>query len=109
MAQSDLKFSWGAEDKLPSGKVNGKAYFATTAAYPLLAASANKAQEAFIYFDKDGIRYNVISKRALQDALRERPSVLLFASRRQVRRYRARASPPPQPSFRRDFVSYRTP
>lgn len=67
MAQSNLKFSWGAEDSLPSNIINGKAYFATLNQYPL--TSNTKAPEAFLYFDKDNVRYNVIAKRAISDVL----------------------------------------
>lgn len=62
-----LLFTWGTDATLPSGITNGKAYFATTNNYPTTASSASKANEAFIYFDKDGKRYKVIAQRALQD------------------------------------------
>lgn len=63
-----LLFTWGTDATLPSGITDGKAYFATTNSYPTTASSASKANEAFIYFDKDGKRYKVIAQRALQDA-----------------------------------------
>ena len=71
MAQSDLLFSWGANSGLGSKSVvNGKAYFATiSGANYLNANEAAPAKEAYIYFDKDGSRYNVIAKRAIFDTL----------------------------------------
>lgn len=63
-----LLFTWGTDATLPSGITDGKAYFATTNNYPTTASSTSKANEAFIYFDKDGKRYKVIAQRALQDA-----------------------------------------
>ena len=62
----NLKFLWGFNSDLPTTKTNGKAYFAVRDDnYP----SAAPANEAFIYFDKDNTRYNVIAKRAIFDAL----------------------------------------
>ena len=73
MAQKDLKLLWGSNTKINGNDkpaiVDGKAYFAIvdgTTKYPDAAAPAN---EAFIYFDKDSTRYNVIAKRAIFDAL----------------------------------------
>jgi hypothetical protein len=73
MAQKDLKLLWGSNTKISGNNkpaiVDGKAYFAIvdgTTKYPDTAAPAN---EAFIYFDKDNTRYNVIAKRAIFDAL----------------------------------------
>ena len=73
MAQKDLKLLWGSNTKMNGSSkptiVDGKAYFAIvdgTTKYPDTAAPAN---EAFIYFDKDNTRYNVIAKRAIFDAL----------------------------------------
>lgn len=73
MAQKDLKLLWGSNTKISGDNkptiVDGKAYFAIvdgTTKYPDAAAPAN---EAFIYFDKDNTRYNVIAKRAIFDAL----------------------------------------
>lgn len=69
MATSDLKFLWGREGSLPTTKTNGTAYFATLNTFPVSADSSTKAQEAYIYFDKDNTRYNVIAKRAIMDTL----------------------------------------
>ena len=73
MAQKDLKLLWGSNTKINGNDkpaiVDGKAYFAIvdgTTKYPDTTAPAN---EAFIYFDKDNTRYNVIAKRAIFDAL----------------------------------------
>ena len=73
MAQKDLKLLWGSNSKMNGSSkpaiTDGKAYFAIvdgTTKYPDTAAPAN---EAFIYFDKDNTRYNVIAKRAIFDAL----------------------------------------
>ena len=73
MAQKDLKLLWGSNTKINGNDkpaiVDGKAYFAIvdgTTKYPDTAAPTN---EAFIYFDKDNTRYNVIAKRAIFDAL----------------------------------------
>ena len=73
MAQKDLKLLWGSNTKISGNNkpaiVDGKAYFAIVdgdTKYPDTAAPAN---EAFIYFDKDNTRYNVIAKRAIFDAL----------------------------------------
>ena len=73
MAQKDLKLLWGSNTKIDGNDkpaiVDGKAYFAIvdgTTKYPDTAAPTN---EAFIYFDKDNTRYNVIAKRAIFDAL----------------------------------------
>lgn len=64
-----MKFSWGANSTIPakSNETNGKAYFAIVDnGYIDAAAPTN---EAFIYFDKAGARYNVIAKRAIFDSL----------------------------------------
>ena len=64
-----MKFLWGANSKIParSNTTNGKAYFAIVdAGYTDTAAPTN---EAFIYLDKAGARYNVIAKRAIFDSL----------------------------------------
>ena len=64
-----MKFLWGANSKIPtrSNDTNGKAYFAIIdKGYTDTAAPAN---EAFIYLDKAGARYNVIAKRAIFDSL----------------------------------------
>lgn len=69
MANETMKFLWGKNSKIPaaSSATNGKAYFAVIDnAYADTAAPAN---EAFIYLDKDGNRYNVIAKRAIFDSL----------------------------------------
>lgn len=73
MAQKDLKLLWGSNTKMSGNDkpaiVDGKAYFAIVdgdTKYPDAAAPAN---EAFIYFDKDNTRYNVVAKRAIFDAL----------------------------------------
>lgn len=73
MAQKDLKLLWGSNSKMNGSSkpaiTDGKAYFAIvdgTTKYPDTAAPTN---EAFIYFDKDNTRYNVIAKRAIFDAL----------------------------------------
>lgn len=64
-----MKFLWGANSKIParSNTTNGKAYFAIVdTGYTDTAAPTN---EAFIYLDKAGARYNVIAKRAIFDSL----------------------------------------
>ena len=64
-----MKFLWGANSKIPasSSATNGKAYFAIIdKGYTDTAAPTN---EAFIYLDKAGTRYNVIAKRAIFDSL----------------------------------------
>lgn len=64
-----MKFLWGANSKIPtrSNDTNGKAYFAIIDnGYTDTAAPGN---EAFIYLDKAGARYNVIAKRAIFDSL----------------------------------------
>lgn len=64
-----MKFLWGANSKIParSNTTNGKAYFAIIdTGYTDTAAPTN---EAFIYLDKAGARYNVIAKRAIFDSL----------------------------------------
>ena len=64
-----MKFLWGANSKIPasSSTTNGKAYFAIIdKGYTDTAAPTN---EAFIYLDKAGTRYNVIAKRAIFDSL----------------------------------------
>lgn len=64
-----MKFLWGANSKIParSNDTNGKAYFAIVDnGYTDTAAPGN---EAFIYLDKAGARYNVIAKRAIFDSL----------------------------------------
>ena len=64
-----MKFLWGANSKIPasSSATNGKAYFAIIdKGYTDTAAPTN---EAFIYLDKAGARYNVIAKRAIFDSL----------------------------------------
>lgn len=64
-----MKFLWGANSKIPtrSNDTNGKAYFAIIdKGYTDTAAPGN---EAFIYLDKAGARYNVIAKRAIFDSL----------------------------------------
>jgi aspartokinase len=64
-----MKFLWGANSKIPTGSstTNGKAYFAIIDnGYTDTAAPTN---EAFIYLDKAGARYNVIAKRAIFDSL----------------------------------------
>lgn len=64
-----MKFLWGANSKIParSNGTNGKAYFAIIDnGYTDTAAPSN---EAFIYLDKAGARYNVIAKRAIFDSL----------------------------------------
>ena len=73
MAQKDLKLLWGSNTKMNGSSqpavTDGKAYFAIVdgdTKYPDTTAPAN---EAFIYFDKDNTRYNVIAKRAIFDAL----------------------------------------
>lgn len=67
MANETMKFLWGKNSKIPSSAVDGKAYFAVIdTGYTDSAAPAN---EAFIYLDKDGNRYNVIAKRAIFDSL----------------------------------------
>lgn len=67
MANETMKFLWGKNSKIPSSAANGKAYFAVIdTGYTDSAAPAN---EAFIYLDKDGNRYNVIAKRAIFDSL----------------------------------------
>ena len=73
MAQKDLKLLWGSNTKMNGSSkpaiVDGKAYFAIVdgdTKYPDTAAPTN---EAFIYFDKDNTRYNVVAKRAIFDAL----------------------------------------
>ena len=67
MANETMKFLWGKNSKIPASAANGKAYFAVIdAGYTDSAAPAN---EAFIYLDKDGNRYNVIAKRAIFDSL----------------------------------------
>lgn len=73
MAQKDLKLLWGSNTKMSGSSkpaiVDGKAYFAIVdgdTKYPDTTAPAN---EAFIYFDKDNTRYNVVAKRAIFDAL----------------------------------------
>lgn len=71
MAQSDLLFSWGANSDIENkSTVNGKAYFATISGTSYLnTGEAAPTKEAYIYFDKDNNRYNVIAKRAIFDAL----------------------------------------
>lgn len=77
MAQNDLKLLWGANSSLPATKTNGKAYFAVRDdAYPDVAPD----DEAYIYFDKDGERYNVIAKRAIFDALGNKITEAYLAS-----------------------------
>ena len=73
MAQKDLKLLWGSNTKMNGSSkpavTDGKAYFAIVdgdTKYPDTTAPTN---EAFIYFDKDNTRYNVIAKRAIFDAL----------------------------------------
>ena len=73
MAQKDLKLLWGSNTKMNGSSqpavTDGKAYFAIVdgdTKYPDTTAPEN---EAFIYFDKDNTRYNVIAKRAIFDAL----------------------------------------
>lgn len=67
MANETMKLLWGKNSKIPSSAVDGKAYFAVIdTGYTDSAAPAN---EAFIYLDKDGNRYNVIAKRAIFDSL----------------------------------------
>lgn len=62
-----MKFLWGANSKIPKGYTNGKAYFAVIDdGYANIALPEN---EAFIYLDKAGARYNVIAKRAIFDSL----------------------------------------
>lgn len=64
-----MKFLWGANSKIParSNNTNGKAYFAIIdEGYTDTSAPTN---EAFIYLDKAGARYNVIAKRAIFDSL----------------------------------------
>lgn len=62
-----MKFLWGANSKIPEGYTNGKAYFAVIDdGYANIALPEN---EAFIYLDKAGARYNVIAKRAIFDSL----------------------------------------
>ena len=64
-----MKFLWGANSKIParSNTTNGKAYFAIVdTGYTDTTAPTN---EAFIYLDKAGARYNVIAKRAIFDSL----------------------------------------
>lgn len=64
-----MKFLWGANSKIParSNDTNGKTYFAIIdEGYADTAAPTN---EAFIYLDKAGSRYNVIAKRAIFDSL----------------------------------------
>ena len=64
-----MKFLWGANSKIPTrtNDTNGKAYFAIIDnGYTDTAAPTN---EAFIYLDKAGARYNVIAKRAIFDSL----------------------------------------
>lgn len=62
-----MKFLWGANSKIPEDYTNGKAYFAVIDdGYANIALPEN---EAFIYLDKAGARYNVIAKRAIFDSL----------------------------------------
>lgn len=63
-----MKFLWGANSKIPtkSDATSGKAYFAIIDnGYTDTNAPDN---EAFIYLDKAGTRYNVIAKRAIFDS-----------------------------------------
>ena len=77
MAQKDLKFLWGANSSLPATKTDGKAYFAVRDdAYPTAAPT----DEAYIYFDKDNKRYNVIAKRAIFDTLGNKITEAYLAS-----------------------------
>ena len=70
MAQKDLLFSWGANAGLGTTIVDSKAYFATIASSAYLKSQETApTNEAYIYFDKDGKRYNVIAKRAIFDSL----------------------------------------
>lgn len=71
MAQKDLLLSWGANASLGSTIIDGKTYFATIANSSSYLESGETApsNEAYIYFDKDGKRYNVIAKRAIFDSL----------------------------------------
>lgn len=66
MANVNQVFLWGANNSLPATKTNGQAYFATIGdeAY----GDSVPTKEAYIYFDKDNERYNVIAKRAIFDA-----------------------------------------
>lgn len=70
MAEKNLVFSWGANASLGTTIVDGKAYFATIASSTYLKnGEVAPTNEAYIYFDKDGKRYNVIAKRAIFDSL----------------------------------------
>lgn len=63
-----MKFLWGANSKIPtkSDTTSGKAYFAIIDnGYTDTNAPDD---EAFIYLDKAGTRYNVIAKRAIFDS-----------------------------------------
>lgn len=69
MANETLKLLWGKNSNIPTkgSSTNGKAYFAVIDGGYTDTAAPTK--EAFIYFDKDDERYNVIAKRAIFDSL----------------------------------------